>query len=565
MPIVFAQPAPVAQMNEAAYQAGKVQQQNQNAARQQQAWQSAQQNSLHQQSITQQGDALRQRQNEFDASQQPSARDQYMSDQHGQQQMNAINAQQQGHMAETEQRMQMQFTQADNLRLQRIQQGRSAARTAYDNGELSQGEYQEYVSNLDGAQRPLEQMREYSQIQSQRAATRQHEEQGRRMAVQAGTERDYMQRTTLGPPVRTVSDPVTGETFSEIERRPNHWEPLRGGGGAGGTSGSGSGGGGGTTNAYFSAEQHARESHDRSELARVATSGGTPAAFDANAFMQRYQETDATLRQSSYNQNLMANPRANHGPLQSQEQARTALNQGIQQAVARLSGPGNETTRGDIYGLRDNIGGIINLWGTRPQNQWPPQVQRQFSTQMQRLAEIQQSMAASPPSGQPGPGQPTVASGSQQPGTMPPGDVSGAQVRQDAQADRPQGRYIPNPAAALGVPGANPSLVDIPARGFSIPNPAVAMGAPGAPNLATGVLAAPPSQQQAPSVRHQQVMENIRGYGQGGQTEDLQRLQRTIQQGIQGGQYSDRQREHAQAELQAIGQELTRLSRENEQ
>lgn len=68
MPIEFRSATPP--NTQAAYQAGYVQQQSQNAARQQQAWQSAQSNSLHQQQITQQGDALRQRQDEFDASQQ---------------------------------------------------------------------------------------------------------------------------------------------------------------------------------------------------------------------------------------------------------------------------------------------------------------------------------------------------------------------------------------------------------------------------------------------------------------------------------------------------------------
>lgn len=235
MPVSFAPASPLGNSN-VSYEYGKMQQSNQNVQFRQQAQQAAWQQGDRMASLQAQAQAQAQQQAQFEASQQPSQRDMYLNDQHAAQTSNNINQQIQGQMAEQQQR----FTQADELRLQRLQAGRSALTAAVSSGAITQQDADQAMPFITAETGALEVLR----TQEQNRLTRQQENRTAQLsaAAAARARADEKHLAQGGPETHDIRNPETGEvtTMYRTGGRNSAWTPLAPGGG--GTRSTGAGG-----------------------------------------------------------------------------------------------------------------------------------------------------------------------------------------------------------------------------------------------------------------------------------------------------------------------------------
>lgn len=234
MPISFAPASPLGTSG-IPYQYGKLQQQSSNAQRQQAAYEFSVRAGQQNAELQLQASAQNQRAAEFDASQQPSQRDMYLNDQHASQSQNNINSQIQGQMAENQQR----FTQADNLRLQKLQAGRAAVMS---DTSLTPEERQQVMPYIDGETSALEARRMFERDRLDRQNEMRIAQTSAAAAARARADEKHLAQG--GPEMSYQRDPNTGEmqTYYRSGGRNSQWTmvPPSGGRGAAASGGSAS-------------------------------------------------------------------------------------------------------------------------------------------------------------------------------------------------------------------------------------------------------------------------------------------------------------------------------------
>lgn len=300
MPISFAPANPLGS-SRVPYEYGKQQVERQDAARQQDAYQASIRAGIQYAQLQQQEQALNQRAAQFDVNEQNQANSQTAAMQN---QANYQGAQVQGAMAMDDHRtqnnmreMQQRFTQADQLRLQKIQAGRSSI---MNDPSLTDEERQQILPYIDAETNGLEVRRQQEQMR----LTRQREDlvanQSAAAAARARADEAHLARG--GPERFQETDPDTGETrtYFRTGGRNSEWTLAPpGGGGAGGTRSRGAGGG---------QVDPARLVADiESEMHREAnpTAGGTAPAWasDDAAYqqeaMRRFERRQQLIEQAS--------------------------------------------------------------------------------------------------------------------------------------------------------------------------------------------------------------------------------------------------------------------------
>lgn len=174
MPIVFGPANPLGTSN-VSYEYGKMQQEQKNAqmrlAGQEAAWNQQARSAQ----IAQQGEALALRRDEFEASQNPSNRDQWMAQQSAANQQNAAFQQTQGalavqdaHLRNATIEQEQRYTQADQLRRQRLEAGRRAIMDDPTLTPEQRAEMLPYVNEQLGA---LEVKQRHTQMEQERQRT----------------------------------------------------------------------------------------------------------------------------------------------------------------------------------------------------------------------------------------------------------------------------------------------------------------------------------------------------------------------------------------------------------
>lgn len=117
------------------------------------------------------------------------------------------------------------LSQADILRLQRLQQGKASVLERMDNGELSPDEGSALLSQVNGMLVPLMQ-RKVQGVNFRKNAMRQSmlDDVANQQAVEQMNAQYRAQN--IEKRVAVVNDPVTGRTAHYFEQKPNDWAPV---------------------------------------------------------------------------------------------------------------------------------------------------------------------------------------------------------------------------------------------------------------------------------------------------------------------------------------------------